>query len=267
VTWSVSLAQNLVVASDADLSTSLTKTDSRAMSVAIALFFMVGFLTCLNDIIIPHLKSIFELSYAQAMLVQFAFFSSYFVFSYPGGKAVDFVGYAIGSLLVNFMGLPKIAGMPQAVAANYLMIYWGGAMIGRFVGAAVLQRVRTGAILGAAALCAGVLVVLSVATQAHIAMYALLAVGAFNSIMFPSIFSLGLHELGPMRSKGASLMIAAIVGGAIIPLATGNWRTGWDFGLHFCCRQFAMSTSLCSALQTGRGGNANTVQATHLAYL
>jgi MFS transporter, FHS family, L-fucose permease len=63
-----------------------TETDRRAMAVAIALFFMVGFLTCLNDIIIPHLKSIFELSYGEAMLVQFAFFSSYLLFSYPGAS-------------------------------------------------------------------------------------------------------------------------------------------------------------------------------------
>jgi FHS family L-fucose permease-like MFS transporter len=95
-------------------------------------------------------------------------------------------------------------------------------MVGRFIGSAVLQRVRTGPILGAAALCAGLLVIVAVATQAHVAMYSLLAVGFFNSIMFPSIFSLGLQNLGPMTSKGASLMIAAIVGGAIIPLATGR---------------------------------------------
>jgi MFS transporter, FHS family, L-fucose permease len=65
------------------------ETDTRAMTVATTLFFMVGFLTCLNDVIIPHLKSIFELSYAGAMLLQFAFFSSYFVFSYPGGRLVE----------------------------------------------------------------------------------------------------------------------------------------------------------------------------------
>src|SRR6202050_1155149 len=63
------------------------------MAVATGLFFMVGFLTCLNDIIIPHLKSIFELDYAEALLVQFAFFTSYFVFSYPGGSLVDRIGY------------------------------------------------------------------------------------------------------------------------------------------------------------------------------
>jgi FHS family L-fucose permease-like MFS transporter len=66
------------------------ETDRRAMTVATALFFMVGIITCLNDVIIPHLKSIFELTYAEAMLVQFAFFSSYFVFSYPGGKVAPY---------------------------------------------------------------------------------------------------------------------------------------------------------------------------------
>ena len=69
------------------------RTDTRAMSVATALFFMVGFLTCLNDVIIPHLKSIFTLSYGEAMSVQLAFFMSYFLFSYPGGALVDKYGY------------------------------------------------------------------------------------------------------------------------------------------------------------------------------
>jgi FHS family L-fucose permease-like MFS transporter len=387
------------------------ETDTRAMSVATALFFMVGFLTCLNDVIIPHLKSIFELSYAEAMLVQFAFFSSYFVFSYPGGKLVDRLGYkrtmvagllimavgalgflpaadyatfaiflaalvilaagmttvqvaanpyvtiigppatassrlnlaqafnsvgtfiapflgslfilkgakpitperlqsmsevarqayrtaeassvripyigmalvlsclaiglaliklkpqesavnltqdfrpgafadslntdsiwrhpwlltgalglftyvgaevSIGSLLVNFMGLRQVAGLPEAKAANFLMVYWGGAMLGRFIGSALLQRLRTGPVLGSAALAACCLVISTVLTHGHTAMYALLAVGFCNSIMFPSIFTLGIQDLGSLTSKGSSLMIAAIVGGAIIPLGTGK---------------------------------------------
>jgi FHS family L-fucose permease-like MFS transporter len=411
------------------------KTDMRAMSVATALFFMVGFLTCLNDVIIPHLKSIFTLNYHEALFVQFAFFSSYFVFSYPGGALVEKFGYkktmvvglivmavgavgfipaanmaafpvflcalivlaagmtvvqvavnpyvtvigpaatassrlnlaqafnsfgtfiaplfgaililrnavpvvsatgllamtadarqyyremqastvrlpyigialmllflavalaliklkpqtgmtdltqdfrpgafaealskpdsiwrhpwliagavgifvyvgaevAIGSLLVNYMALPQIAGLKEQTAANFLMVYWGGAMVGRFVGSAVLQRVKTGTVLGLAALGAFVLVVTSILAHGstavwmlpamHIgsmqwqmfipqslAMWSLLLVGFFNSIMFPSIFTLGIQDLGPLTSKGSSLMIAAIVGGALIPLATG----------------------------------------------
>jgi len=388
------------------------KTDTRAMTVATALFFMVGFLTCLNDVVIPHLKSIFELNYAEAMSVQFAFFSSYFIFSYPGGRLVEWLGYkramvvgllvmaagaagflpaahfalfpiflaalivlaagmttvqvavnpyvtvigpaatassrlnlaqafnsvgtfiapflggllilggatqltpermhtltavelqtyralqadtvrlpyigitlmlvllaialasirlkpqqstadrtqdfrpgafaealsrpdsiwrhpwllagalgiftyvgaevAIGSLLVNYMGLPQIGGLTQSTAANFLMVYWGGAMVGRFIGSGILQFVRTGTVLGIAAVGAFVLVVTTILTHGHTAMYALLFVGLCNSIMFPSIFTLGIQDLGPLTSKGSSLLIAAIVGGAIIPLATGK---------------------------------------------
>jgi FHS family L-fucose permease-like MFS transporter len=382
------------------------------MSVATALFFMVGFLTCLNDVIIPHLKSIFALNYAEVLTVQTAFFTSYFVFSYPGGALVEKFGYkktmvvgliimaigaagfipaanlalfpvflaaliilaagmtvvqvavnpyvtvigppktassrlnlaqafnsvgtfiapffgavlilrnavpvitqkgllsmpevarqayraaqastvrlpyigmalvllflaitlaliklkpqigmtdltqdfrpgafaealskpdsiwhhpwliagalgiftyvgaevTIGSLLVNYMGLPQIGGLGESVAAKFLMVYWGGAMIGRFIGSAVLQRIRTGPILGGAAIGAFTLVVISLLTHGHFAMYSLLFVGLFNSIMFPSIFTLGIQDLGPLTSKGSSLMIAAIVGGALIPLSTG----------------------------------------------
>jgi FHS family L-fucose permease-like MFS transporter len=120
------------------------------------------------------------------------------------------------------MGLPSIADMPATVAANYLMIYWGGAMVGRFIGSAILTRVSTGRLLGLSGLAALVMVALAVATHGHLAMFALLAVGCCNSIMFPSIFTLGIQGLGPLTSKGSSLMIAAIVGGAVIPLAAGR---------------------------------------------
>jgi MFS transporter, FHS family, L-fucose permease len=96
------------------------------MIVATALFFMVGFLTCLNDLIIPHLKSIFELTYAEAMLVQFAFFSSYFVFSYPAGWLVDRLGYKktmVAGLLImaagaaGFLPAARLASFPTFLAA------------------------------------------------------------------------------------------------------------------------------------------------------
>ncbi len=135
------------------------------------------------------------------------------IFTYVGAEV------SIGSLLVNFMELPSIAGLPEARAAAYLMIYWGGAMLGRFIGSAVLKRLSTGPVLGCAAVCSFTCILAAVNTHGHVAMYSLLAVGFCNSIMFPSIFSLGIQSLGPLTSKGSSLMIAAIVGGAIIPLA------------------------------------------------
>ena len=375
------------------------------MSIATVLFFMWGFLTCLNDILIPHLKDIFSLNYGQALLVQFAFFSSYFIFAIPSGKLVDWRGYkqtmviglvvmatgallflpaaslasfplflsalvilaagitalqvsanpyvtnlgpvatsasrlnlaqafnslgttvapffggalilgaiqatpekiksfsaamlqtyraqqassvrlpylgialmllvlavaialiklpttdftrdfrpgelqtqasgsiwkhpyvllgalgifvyvgaevSIGSFLINYLGLPHIMNFPERTAAHYVSFYWGGAMVGRFIGSYVLRYVSTGKALAAAALIAFCLVLTTMATGGPVALYSVLAVGFFNSIMFPSIFSLGLAGLGGLTSKGSSLMVAAIVGGALIPLAEGH---------------------------------------------
>ncbi|HEY4357627.1 MAG TPA: sugar MFS transporter [Acidobacteriaceae bacterium] len=415
------------------------RTDSKAMSAATVLFFMVGFLTCLNDVVSPHLKSIFALSYTQTQYIPFFFFSSYFVFSYPGGMLVDKLGYkktmvvgllimacgalgflpaaqfaafpifltalvilaagmtvvqvavnpyvtiigpsataasrlnlaqafnsvgtfiapvvgsylilrtapeaissdrlrsmsefarqayrvaqastvrmpyiiialglvllaialgliklktttgvsehtqdfrpgafaealtaptsiwsqkwalfgavgiftyvgaevSIGNLLVSYMGLPQIAGLKESVAANFLACYWGGAMIGRFIGSAILQKVKTGYVLGFNAICAGILIFISLHTTytsgatstIHIfgdvlvphslPMWTMLAVGLCNSIMFPSIFTLGIQDLGPLTSKGSSLLIAAIVGGALVPLAQGKLAD--HIGLH-----------------------------------
>ena len=79
------------------------KTDIRAMSIATMLFFMWGFLTCLNDILIPHLKGIFDLNYAQVMMVQFCFFSSYFIFAFPAGKLVEWRGYK-GTMVIGLAG-------------------------------------------------------------------------------------------------------------------------------------------------------------------
>jgi FHS family L-fucose permease-like MFS transporter len=136
----------------------------------------------------------------------------------------------IGSLLVNYMGLPQIAGLREQVAANYLTFYWGGAMIGRFIGSAVLQRVRTERALAMAALTACALVSISVLTHGNTAMYALLLVGFCNSIMFPSIFTLGIQDLGPLTSKGSSMLMAAAgLGGAVLPIMTGKFAD--RFGL------------------------------------
>jgi len=137
------------------------------------------------------------------------------IFTYVGAEV------SIGNLLVNYMGLPQIAGLPESIAGYFLMCYWGGAMLGRFVGSAVLQRVRTGPVLTVAAIGAFTLVVISLLTHGHLAMIALLAVGFCNSIMFPSIFTLGIQDLGPLTSKGSSILIGAILGGAIVPKLQG----------------------------------------------
>ena len=373
---------------------------SRPLAVVTTLFFMWGFLTCLNDILVPHLKAIFDLSYARVMLVQFAFFSAYFLFSVPWSKVVNTVGYqrtmviglftmafgsflflpaasaasyplfltallvlaagitglqvsanpyvdllgtpetassrldltqafnslgttlapkvggllilaaaplameqlrklspaalhayrvreaasvkmpyavigvllvllaimigsfnlpkveageyrlrdkvsdsiwkhpnlllgaigiftyvgaevSIGSFLVNYFGLPDIASLSAKAAAGYVSFYWGGSMVGRFLGAGLLRRFKPGRLLAVFAICAATLVAASMVLGGHTAMWTILAVGLFNSIMFPTIFSLGVAELGPLTGSGSGLLNMAIVGGAILPVIQG----------------------------------------------
>jgi MFS transporter, FHS family, L-fucose permease len=138
------------------------------------------------------------------------------IFVYVGAEV------SIGSFLVNYFGLPNIAGFPEQQAAKYVSVYWTGAMVGRFIGSWLLTKFRTSTVLGTAAVVACLLVVTSILTHGHTAMWAILAVGLFNSVMFPSIFTVGLAGLGPLTSKGSSLMVAAIVGGALIPLGEGH---------------------------------------------
>src|SRR3954466_16132181 len=93
---------------------------TRPLAIVTSLFFMWGFLTCLNDILVPHLKSIFDLSYAQVMLVQFAFFSAYFVFSIPASKIVDAIGYK-GTMVAGLltMGVGAFLFVPAAAAPSF----------------------------------------------------------------------------------------------------------------------------------------------------
>jgi MFS transporter, FHS family, L-fucose permease len=131
------------------------------------------------------------------------------------------VEVAIGSFLVNYFMQPDIAGLTAQTAARYVSLYWGGAMVGRFLGAALLRKIPTGPAVGVAALAASLLVTTSIFTTGSVAMWSILAVGLFNSILFPSIFTLGIAGLGKLTGKGSGIMVAAIVGGAIIPLAQG----------------------------------------------
>jgi MFS transporter, FHS family, L-fucose permease len=128
---------------------------------------------------------------------------------------------AIGSFLVNYFSQPYIGGMSEKQATVYVSFYWGCAMIGRFIGSAILQKLRAGVVLGAVALIACLLVTTSMLTFGAVAMWSIIFVGLFNSVMFPSIFTLGIAGLGPLTGKGSGLLVTAIVGGAIIPVLEG----------------------------------------------
>lgn len=342
-----------------------------------SLFFIWGFVTALNDILIPHLKAEFSLSYTQAMLVQFCFFGAYFIVSPMAGKLIASVGYlkgiycglatialgcllfvpaasfkeyslflgalfvlasgitvlqvsanpfvasigqartaasrlnlaqavnslghtlgpsfgaililgsaaassdavklpyvliagfvivvafslkllkldepshiqqqdassnesvwqkpqlvfgalaiflyvgaevSIGSFLVNYFQRPEIGGLSATTAGHMVGYYWGGAMIGRFIGALVTRYVHPSKVLCFNAVMAILLLIITTQTSGKTAMYSVIAIGLFNSIMFPTIFSLAIQGLGSLTAKGSSLLCQGIVGGALFPL-------------------------------------------------
>jgi FHS family L-fucose permease-like MFS transporter len=137
------------------------------------------------------------------------------IFLYVGGEV------SIGSFLVNFLGEQQIAGLAPAAAASYVSLYWGGAMIGRFIGFAVMRYVSPGKSLAFNAVAVIALVLVAIYGKGALAMWAILAVGLFNSIMFPTIFSLALHGLGRHTGQGSGILCMAIVGGAIVPFVQG----------------------------------------------
>jgi FHS family L-fucose permease-like MFS transporter len=137
------------------------------------------------------------------------------IFVYVGAEV------SIGSLMTNYFNQKEIGNLSLQSAASYLQYYWGGAMVGRFVGSALLQKLRADRLLGFNAVAAAVLVIISILTFGHIAMWSLVLVGLFNSVMFPSIFTLAIEGLGPLTGEGSGLLVAAIVGGAIVPELQG----------------------------------------------
>ncbi|WP_049630102.1 L-fucose:H+ symporter permease [Cellvibrio sp. pealriver] len=137
------------------------------------------------------------------------------IFLYVGAEV------AIGSLLINFFGEENIAGLKEADAAHLVSYYWGGAMIGRFIGFAVMRYVSPGKTLAFNCACAVLLVLTATFTDGKLAMWAIIAVGLFNSIMFPTIFSMALNNLGKFTGQGSGFLCMAIVGGAIVPLIQG----------------------------------------------
>ena len=381
------------------MSTPSQQNHNPALVVLTTLFFMMGFITCMNDILIPHLKDIFELTYVQAMLIQFCFFTAYAIMSIPMGHLVGKIGYkngviggflltavgcllfypaadsqsyptflgalfilasgvtllqvsgnpyvtllakpgkesatltlvqafnslgttiapkigalliftdaaqkaskaeqiasvqipylglagllillavfvkmirlpdarkiaveeseynhdgkhsvwqykhlvfgmagifcyvgaevSIGAFMVNILGFLK--GLSHSEGADMLTYYWGGAMFGRFLGSAVMTRVAPNRYLAFNASVATALLVIAIMVgkgNADVAMWALIAIGFFNSIMFPTIFSLATKNLGKFTNSASGILCTAIVGGALIPLLQG--KIADDFGM------------------------------------
>lgn len=137
------------------------------------------------------------------------------IFAYVGAEV------SIGSFLINYLGADHVLSLAPAKAASFVAFYWGGAMIGRLIGSVTLTKVKPPRAIAFNAVLAIGLVLVSMFSFGNVALYSIVAVGLFNSILFPTIFSLGVRELGDKTSLGSGLLCVAIVGGAIVPVLQG----------------------------------------------
>ena len=138
------------------------------------------------------------------------------IFLYVGAEV------AVGSVIVNYLMESNVLGLGAEAAGKHVPLYWGGAMVGRFIGAALLRMFSPGKVLACAAGMTILLLLVSANSTGMVSGWSLLAVGLFNSIMFPTIFSLASEGLGERAAEGSGLICVAIVGGAIVPLITGH---------------------------------------------
>ncbi|WP_225007504.1 MULTISPECIES: sugar MFS transporter [Novosphingobium] len=143
-------------------------------------------------------------------------FGALCIFLYVGAEV------SIGSLIVNYFQQPHVLGLTAEAAGHYIPYYWGGALVGRFLGSAVLSRINPGKVLAFNAVAAIVLLGVSASTGGNVAAWSLLLIGLANSIMFPTIFTLASEGLGRRAADGSGLINIAIFGGAVVPLLTGG---------------------------------------------
>jgi FHS family L-fucose permease-like MFS transporter len=160
------------------------------------------------------------------------------IFLYVGGEV------SIGSFLISFLGEANIAGLAPAEAAHYVSFYWGGAMLGRFIGFGVMRYVSPGKALAFNSACSILLILLAIFSDGQLAMWSIIAVGLCNSIMFPIIFSMALNRLGKFTGQGSGLLCMAIVGGAIVPFGQGfladHIGLQWSFFVPAACYVFTL---------------------------
>ena len=122
----------------------------------------------------------------------------------------------VGNLFINFVSQPDIGNLTHEQASHYLFLLWGGMFLGRFIGSFVMQRIAPERLLAFVSIGACIVMVLAAMTSGQVAMWALISVGLFHSIMFPTIFTLGIRGLGPLTEEGSGLLIMAIAGGALV---------------------------------------------------
>jgi MFS transporter, FHS family, L-fucose permease len=144
------------------------------------------------------------------------------IFLYVGAEV------SIGSLIVNYLMQSTVFAASSGNAGKYVSLYWGAAMVGRFIGAYLLRIFSPGKVLSSAAASVIALLLISAGTTGPISGWSLLAIGLFNSIMFPTVFTLASEGLGKRAAEGSGVICMAIVGGAVVPRITGKAADLWD---------------------------------------
>jgi FHS family L-fucose permease-like MFS transporter len=148
-------------------------------------------------------------------------FGTLCIFLYVGGEVT------IGSVIVNYLMQGNVLGFSAEEAGKHVPYYWGGAMVGRFVGAYLLRLYPPGKVLAAAAAAVVALLLLSANTTGAVSGWSLLCIGLFNSIMFPTVFSLASEGLNERAAEGSAVICVAIVGGAVVPWLSGVAADAW----------------------------------------
>lgn len=153
----------------------------------------------------------------------------------------------VSNLFINFVSAPEIGDITSAQASNYLFLLWGGMMVGRFAGSYLMRAVAPETVLAWFSVGAFVVMIVTVFTSGPLAMWSLILVGLFHSIMFPTIFTLGIRGLGPLTEEGSGLLIMAIAGGALVIVQgwlADTYGLQWSFLLTAACELYVLFYAL-----------------------
>jgi FHS family L-fucose permease-like MFS transporter len=159
----------------------------------------------------------------------------------------------VGNLFINFASQPSIGNVTKTVAANYLLFVWGGMAVGRFAGAYIMRVIAPEKVLAFFALSAAAAMLVATFAHGPTAMYGLMAVGLFHSIMFPTIFALAIRGLGPLTEEGSGLLIMAIAGGALVVIQgniADSFGIQWSFLVTVACEVYILFYALWGSRPT-----------------
>ena len=149
----------------------------------------------------------------------------------------------VSNLFINFVSMPSIGNLTHEQASHYLFLLWGGMMVGRFIGSAIMQSVAPERVLAITSVIAFIVMLVTTFASGPVAMWALISVGLFHSIMFPTIFTLGIRSLGPLTEEASGLLIMAIAGGALVVVQgwlADQFGLQWSFLLTAICELYIL---------------------------